>query len=528
MGLFGIIALAIAVINLAVSFFLRPRVKAGRSEPFDAPTAQTGDPIPVIYGTQEVSPNCVWFGNLRKRSMKDGQLTLYYANMHQVFSWGPINEIIDILFDDKSTRNHHLTNGGGPVFDGPELDPGTGAATTIVLQGNQNGDEPESDVSMFGGDTRGGGINGPFTVYWGRENQPADPYLETIYGRSHRWPGVFHAVMGNASTRFYQAANNPAPYPLKVLARRTAWWTTALSPLGQTAGEATLGYDANPIEILYDILTNQKYALGRPASLFDTAEFIAAAEALRDEQISATKIGFGISVGLQSPEKARETLEQINQHVDGVFRFNPNTGLIGYKLIRDDYDPDTLEIITESEAEEISVTKGHSKSTINNVVVKFNRIENSTDRRGMLEDSVTVNDPANYAMTGSVRTQEFDFPFITDPEIAVYVAQRVLRAGSYPQVKVSWRMNRKGHNILRGEVRRIQFPSIGIATMIVRIVDVNYGNFTDNRITITAVMDQFGMDYVGFVPPNQSTPEPDLTNAGWGMGWGLSWGGSAE
>jgi hypothetical protein len=63
------IQIAIVVVSAVISAALAPKPqppKPARLEDFDAPTAEEGRPIPVIFGTVWVTgPNIVWYGDLR-------------------------------------------------------------------------------------------------------------------------------------------------------------------------------------------------------------------------------------------------------------------------------------------------------------------------------------------------------------------------------------------------------------------------------------------------------------------------------
>lgn len=61
--------LAIIVVSSLLSNALRPKVappKPAGIEDVDAPTAEEGKPIPVVFGTVWItSPNLIWYGDLR-------------------------------------------------------------------------------------------------------------------------------------------------------------------------------------------------------------------------------------------------------------------------------------------------------------------------------------------------------------------------------------------------------------------------------------------------------------------------------
>lgn len=71
-----VIQLAIVLVANIVSAALRPRPegpKAASIGDVDAPTADDGRPIPVVFGTVWLSgPNVVWYGDMRTSPITKG------------------------------------------------------------------------------------------------------------------------------------------------------------------------------------------------------------------------------------------------------------------------------------------------------------------------------------------------------------------------------------------------------------------------------------------------------------------------
>ena len=63
------VQIGIMIVSALISYALRPKPEAqppAALEDFQAPTAEEGRPIPVIFGEVLVeSPNVVWFGHLK-------------------------------------------------------------------------------------------------------------------------------------------------------------------------------------------------------------------------------------------------------------------------------------------------------------------------------------------------------------------------------------------------------------------------------------------------------------------------------
>lgn len=69
MAFWFIVQLVLAVALLVVSYLLAPRPKQPQpdaTKDFEAPTAEAGRPVPVLFGTKIIKgPNVLWFGDKR-------------------------------------------------------------------------------------------------------------------------------------------------------------------------------------------------------------------------------------------------------------------------------------------------------------------------------------------------------------------------------------------------------------------------------------------------------------------------------
>ena len=67
------------VVTAVIAYALRPKPTHTTPTPatiedFEAPTAEDGREIPVLFGTREVQgPNVVWYGDLRTEAIKAKQ-----------------------------------------------------------------------------------------------------------------------------------------------------------------------------------------------------------------------------------------------------------------------------------------------------------------------------------------------------------------------------------------------------------------------------------------------------------------------
>lgn len=551
------ILITLFVVSTAASIIIQQSLAAktnATSQDFQAPTATAGNPIPVWWGVANVAPNTVWYGNLNK--VKHLQW-FYLMSAHHILGWGVVNEIIDISFQDKSGRHwgylHQLDefffsgDGGEALTNGMMVN--GGVPLEFRVYGNHGG-QSSSSQSLFGGDGQGGGVGGDDTndqitkghmaMYWGFDDetaQPVDPYLSgpDAYNAAMRWPNIAYLRMGSSDgIPFYIAAGSGTPAPMKLICRRTAWWdkdnTNADSPLGESATEATIRYDANPAEILFDILTHKGYGIGRDPANIDVDSFAAAADTLREEVITTEKTGFGISVVLTQATDAAGVIQGILQTIDATLATNPVTGKLRLKLIRPDYVVDDLPVFDASNASEVSYAPSVWAETINEVKLTYNHFVAITDAVddtnmtfGFVDDVASDQDQANFEATGRIRTLQIDMPYITDPDIAQLVCARLCRAQSSPLARYSFKSNRMAFALMQGDAFVASYDAFGVANLILRITTIDYGTLEDGAITIEAVQDVFSVTAGSYItPPPAFVPPTSTSSDHSGTGYSVS------
>lgn len=322
--------------------------------------------------------------------------------------------------------------------------------------------------------------------------------------------------------------NTPTPPQVRFVMRRTAWQESGTSPLGQTATQMTLENDANPAEIIYDLLTSTLYGLGLDASLIDTDSFSSCAQLLRTEVISATKTGLGLSVLVNSAEDAAKTIGDVLVHIDGVVAANPTTGKLKMKLMRGDYSIGDLLVVSTANASGLVFSRSSWRETVNEVRVKYQEFVNSTERIGFVDSAVLAQDLANRYATGSTRSVNIDMPFATHKDIAQLICQRQLRRMSYPLAKARWRMNRAGSTLAPGDVVNLTWSPLGISNLAVRITEIDYGTLDDPEMEVSGTEDIFNVASASYTSPPDSGWQnpPPIILTGYGYAYGYDYGGT--
>lgn len=432
--------------------------------------------------------------------------------------------------------------------------------TTIIVRGDQNTNGNPS-FAMFGGEKQGGGPQGVLNFYWGWDGQPVDAGIQGNWGISNTsaYPRLCYATFGSItvdigqidpiftgitldSGSFQWTWNNPTPPPVQFVLRRTAWVEGATSPLGSVpetivfstspgvgpvvSGNMTLGNDANPAEIIYDLMTDVVYGLGLSPSLIDIPSFSAAATALRTEVISATHTGFGLSLIVADTKEAVSAIGDILNHVDAIVAADPESGQLQMRLIRADYTFGDCLVVNETNASDLQFSRGTWRETVNEVVITYRQFMNDSTIRGLVDSSVTAQDLANRYATGGVRSQTTQMSYVTHPDIAALIAQRQLRKVAFPLAKLQFKMSRIGHHLRPGDVINFSWTPLGISNMAVRVLDVNYGTLQDGTMAITGTEDIFNVTSASYTspPPSGWVPPNPTALSGYGFGYGFTYG----
>lgn len=239
--------------------------------------------------------------------------------------------------------------------------------------------------------------------------------------------------------------------------------------------------DMNPAHIIYECLTDSEWGMGYPTAAIDSDSFTAAADALYAEN-------FGLSLLWNRQETIENFLGIILNHIGGILYVRPDTGAFALKLIRADYDRETLPTYGPSTL--ISADDYQRQAwgeTINEITVIYTDIASGKDT------SITVQDAANILAQGGVVAQQRNYPGIRRPFLAQRVAMRDLNSASTPLAKVKLTATRAAWQVFPGDVFRLTWPEYDIDDVVYRVLAVNRGTLTDGQIVIDAVEDVFGL-----------------------------------
>lgn len=405
----------------------------------------------------------------------------YYMGLHMGIARGPVNELCEITVGDRQAWQGSVTGNTQIYINQPDL---------------------------FGGHKGEGGIKGTLDVMMGGPGQVKSPKLAAML------TGLQPQFRGFLSVFFdgMVCAMSPYPKPWKFRARRTTagwdggtWYPDKATIIldGYYDDGTTRQITAmNPVHIIYESLTNRQWGLGRDRSLFLEDTWRKAADTVYDEQ-------FGLCIRWSRQDTLMSFVQVVIDHIGCAVYVDKFTGKYKIKMIRNDYDADSLPIV-DMDSGLLKINEATNASTfnlLNEIVVNCHNPVTNNDFQMRAHNLALIE--TQKALNSDTR----DYPGIPTPKLGNIVAQRDLKAASTNVRRFNVDADRRLWHIQPGDVFKLRDPkSRGIETVIVRVGNVEENPQTDGTLKITAVQDVFGINlntFTGVQPPNHV--EPDTT-----------------
>ena len=479
-----LITLLIFAILFVLSELLRPKPEMEDAKPaglgdFNFPTATEGRAVPLVWGTIQITgPNVVWYGNLFTSGITEKIKTgifssstvtvgyRYYVGMQFALCRGPVDQLRKVWVGDSV------------LFDR--------TATPIV----HDGTETWSLQYFLGGDDVGGngGMGGTLIFKSGTDTQTVSSYLSTYQkvppttGDTPAYRGVCY-VCPNTSP--WYVGNSASIKPWKFEVRRLAQGWASGTP-SWAAYVLVNSQDSNPALVLYEILTNTEWGMGRTDAELDLQSFASTAELLFNE-------GNGFSMILDQQQEATDLLRLVAEQMDAVVVLTQIDGLWTVKPIRPTADlpaliqPGTPKVIDESNLIKMeNFTRGAWNGTVNQLLLEFN------DRSDEYKQTF-----AGAQDLGNIRVQDQNvraqvrYPGVKDATLANNLAWRELLTQSYPLAKASVIVDRTFWDTEMGDIIELNDTQLGVADFQMRVASVNLGDLTEGEVRLDLVEDIF-------------------------------------
>lgn len=478
------------------NYLLKPSPEKPPKAEDDFPSADPNQSVAIVWGTVKVKPNIFWWGDKRALEYsRDGlfQGYTYYQGVAMGICWGPIDKLIDIIFNEDASLIR-LAAQDLPGRTGTDVDP----SLPLDLAGNEEGIDIELESQyLFGGPAAQGGIRGLMHFYFGTEDQEKNIYLDDRVNEidppnttdtTPAYKRLCYAVFARGgldgpSQPFYWGTT-PTVKPVQFVVQRCPSGLNgdATSKIDNRGFfSAYKGMAANAAEIIYEIYTDQWWGLKKTDADMDVDSFKACADELFAEN-------FGISGQCDSKTPAEDVIKAIEEHVDAVTYEDPTTGLITMRLLRFVFPEDVpdLPVVNSDNSSDLEFHRATFASLSTGVKVRW-----TDPDRAYAENLVDWQNQAISEATGEEATEEVDLPWLVNGYDAQAAAAARGRSITRPLVVARFKMNRLGHDFYKGRPFVLEYPEKGIEPVIMRVAEMDYGSFEDGQIEVSAVQDTY-------------------------------------
>ena len=406
----------------------------------------------------------------------------YFLSIHFGICSGPIDAVRKIWISEKVAWDGNLTDSGVININRPDL---------------------------FGGPQKEGGPVGNVHALFGKPTQLLE---DSLAGRIGGTPTTVPAYRGIGSLWFtgYQSASSGFGFEdfgqvtsyggfkwgSNSPVIQSVWATVTRSPkvVGLSPSTAMIGNDANPSHMIFECLSNSDWGMGSSVNSMNITSFENAATTLFNE-------GFGLSMMWTRQTEIENFINEILDHIQAMLFVNPADGLLTLKLLRDDYDLETVREMNPDNAKLGNYERKMWGETTNEIVVTWTNPENEQ------EETQTLQDLSNVAIQGAPAQGSRNYYGVRTKELAERLAARDLRQTAYPLALAEAKLDRRWWGILPGDVIRLEWPERNLTDLYMRVRGVDYGKIGQGEITVNLMEDIFSLNKIrAYVPPASQAP----------------------
>lgn len=480
------VQLAIAAVLFVVGELLRkppPDAQAANFEDFGFPDIDPTKRIPIIWGKKRITGiHTLDVQGYRTRKIKASSGLFsssvigfnYYAGVCLGICRGPNVTVKEIRLGDR------LVWAGTAPF----------TADGFVIN---------VDIRDFNGDEND--IKGVIRLYGGGPTQLANAWFKAKHDAAGT-PTPAYRHLCYAAFEDFKWGTSPTIGQIEFIVERypdtLALGANRLINTGPTESPTPGAVDLAIPEILYEILTNNDWGLGEPSGEIDTASFTDAAATLRTEANA-------MSLVWSNGDSIHGLMQIIMQQADGFVFKRLDTAQWEINLARPTYllgspvNSGSILTFSEENSSLIRYTRGNWTETFNAVNVNWS----TRDLKGKPAPAV-AQDMANYDIQGSTQLANYTFPGCASKTLANYLANRQLRATSYPLAMAEITTNRLAWNLNPGDIVVFQWLDLGITKIYMRISKIAYGTPEQGEIRLSLMEDVFGTANAVFAVPQKS------------------------
>ena len=237
--------------------------------------------------------------------------------------------------------------------------------------------------------------------------------------------------------------------------------------------------DMNGVHMIRECLTDPDWGMGYTDGDIDATSFTAAADTIFAEKM-------GISLLWDRQIKIEEFVDEVKKHIDAAVYVSRDTGKFVIKLIRNDYDPEDLLLLDESN---IARVEDPSRSSfgelVNSVTVQY------WDANTGKDASLTVTDTAMVQTQGAVINTTVQYPGFTNARNATIAGQRDLKTLSTPGLSCTIYADSDAKDLNIGDAFKFSWAKWGLVEVVMRVANIAYGTGRNNQVRIECTQDTF-------------------------------------
>lgn len=247
----------------------------------------------------------------------------------------------------------------------------------------------------------------------------------------------------------------------------------------------------NPAHILIECATNRDWGRGLSFNDIDLESFKQAADALYRES-------FGLCFRYNRQDQLDTFVQQVLDHIGAAQYADLSTGKLTLKLIRDDYDAETLPLFTYDNG--ILAVQDDDSASIdsapNEIVITYHNPVINEDVE------VRAQNLASIQAVGLISSST-DYKAIPTHELAARVAQRDLETSVAGITRLTIKFDRRGGVLEPASCFRVSLPDRDIKNMVLRVGKIEEQD--DGSFLITGIQDVFGMPSTSYSSNQQGS-----------------------
>lgn len=509
------VQLILLVASVVITELIRPKPNIEDARPaglgdFQVPTATEGRPVPIIFGrVRQKGPNVVWYGDLVQEAISEYVKTGLWSGQRVTkgFRYQIGVQFVICRGGGSNVTLRKVWIGDNEVFSG-----------TVSTDTTFDIDKPE----LFGGDDLGqGGVQATCDFYTGSNTQTSNPYLDdparqqiAVGGGTSTCPAYRGNcyVVARQLTSAAPSADDIGAYfgnstTLQPWSFEVERFPSLFGAQGGSQNKVGSDGDCNPVNAIYELLTNDEWGFGESASQIDASgtgsSFYKAAQTMINE-------GNGMSLLLDRQLSAKELMTELQRQIDGVVFINPTTGKWQIQLAREaghsnfGYTIGSVPQLTDDNVVEVrDYTRGAWEDTTNTVTVKFDkRDDDYKESYALAQDMANAMIRGDGTVSGAQAVSaSVTYPGVKNSALAAQLAWRDLRAQSFPLARCTLVTNRESYDVVMGSVIAWTNTALGYTQLPMRVTAIDYGRLEDNTMKLTVVQDVFSFVTASFAAP---------------------------